>query len=46
MTQVSSQDPRSQGTQTPGAGPGLFGDFTQEQVEALFINAAREGEAD
>nr|WP_298797700.1 ankyrin repeat domain-containing protein [uncultured Acetobacter sp.] len=44
MTQVSSQDPRSQGTQTPGAA--AFGDFTREQVEALFINAAREGEAD
>lgn len=58
MTQLSSQDPQSQGTQAfgaqapcgqPAGAPGTgaaFGDFTQEQVEALFINAAREGEAD
>lgn len=45
MTQVSPQNPRSQGAQPPAAG-GAYGSFTQEQVEGLFIDAAREGEAD
>ncbi|ATJ92263.1 ankyrin [Acetobacter senegalensis] len=45
MTEVSSQDPRLQDSMPAGAEAAASG-FTQQQIEALFINAAREGDAE
>lgn len=45
MTEVSSRTPSEQGTAAPATGGGAQG-FTREQIEALFLNAAREGDAD
>ncbi|MCI1437646.1 MAG: ankyrin repeat domain-containing protein [Acetobacter indonesiensis] len=45
MTEVSSQDPRFQDA-TPAGADAAAGGFTQQQIEALFINAAREGDAE
>ncbi|KXV55846.1 ankyrin [Acetobacter tropicalis] len=45
MTEVSSQDPRLQEASPVGA-EAAAGGFTQQQIEALFINAAREGDSE